>query len=191
MLLIQKLSSESSIITGTLPDNVCPTLEQLMSLKPSTRSCVDSTPYFITKMKVEIKDIPDILQPLFSWANQKLKTGEFGLSEDRNNKFNQFIVIFYLNGHHYIDEHTDDHEFLKRGSPIFSASFGEKRVFRIKKDENIVKYINTTDRSYLVMCGEMQKEFTHEILREDGEKGLDLGPRINVTFRCFDKLIKR
>lgn len=198
------LSSVSSFLAGNLPDNVCPSFEQLMSLKPEIRGRVvmmgkeiDTPryvahyikPYYYTGKMHEAADLPDILRPLLTWANNKLKKDEFGVIENKNMEFNQVLVNFYLDGLHYIGKHSDDEKQLEHGMPIFSASFGETRIFRIREKDGgsgtIVKDIDMKDKSYVVMCGDMQKEFTHEVPKILGNKGLALKPRVNVTFRCF------
>lgn len=92
-----------------------------------------------------------------------------------------------MNGGQYIGKHSDDERQLVENSVIFSASFGQTRIFRIrnKKDKTIVQDIKLEDRTFVVMCGDMQKEFTHEIPKVSGKQGERLRPRINVTFRIF------
>lgn len=71
-------------------------------------------------------------------------------------------------------------------SPILSLSFGATRKFRIRdKNDKIIKDIDLHDSDIIVMCGNMQKEFKHEIVKVSGEKGAKVGKRINITFRQF------
>jgi hypothetical protein len=37
------------------------------------------------------------------------------------------------------------------------------------------------------MGGEMQKHFTHEVVKIAGKKGEDVGRRLNITFRKWAK----
>lgn len=66
-------------------------------------------------------------------------------------------------------------------------SFGETRKFRIrnKNTKKITHDIELTDGTIVIMCGETQKYFTHEIVKVQGKKGLSTGKRISVTFRKF------
>lgn len=107
--------------------------------------------------------------------------------DDPNPAFNQALVNYYMDGTHYIGKHSDDERQLKSDSPVFSASLGQERVFRIryKTDGIIARDIPMEDGSFLMMCGDMQKEFTHEVPKVMGTKGALLKPRINVTFRIF------
>lgn len=68
-----------------------------------------------------------------------------------------------------------------------SISLGEKRIFRIRdyKTKDIVLDLDLLDRSYIVMGGDMQKHFTHGVIKVSGKKGLAIGRRINIIFRNF------
>ena len=101
--------------------------------------------------------------------------------------YNQVLINWYENGHHYIGRHSDDETQLISGSSIFSLSIGAERKFRIrdKKTKKIVKDIILKNGQVVVMCGDMQKEFTHEIVKIAGKKGENVGQRINITFRKF------
>jgi alkylated DNA repair dioxygenase AlkB len=63
---------------------------------------------------------------------------------------------------------------------VFSASFGQERVFRIinKKTLNPVKDIIMKDRTFMIMCGDTQKEFLHTVLQDTTQN-----KRLNITFR--------
>ena len=41
------------------------------------------------------------------------------------------------------------------------------------------------NQTYLIMCGDMQKKYTHEVPKVSGKKGEEMGRRINITFRKF------
>lgn len=90
-----------------------------------------------------------------------------------------------MNGHHYIGKHSDDERQLIPNSPIFSASFGAERVFRIrdKADGSIVRDVVMTDNSFVLMGPGMQKRFTHQVPKITGNKGAATPARINVIFR--------
>ncbi len=131
--------------------------------------------------------LPEIYQPLIDWCNEMVNNKTFTNKRANVGEFNQVLVNYYLNGLHYIGKHSDDEKQLLTGSVVFSASFGQERTFRIRKklDNSIVKDITMKHGSFIVMGGDMQKEFTHEVPKIMGNKGLKLKPRINVTFRMF------
>lgn len=104
-----------------------------------------------------------------------------------DNIWNGALVNWYPNGSSYIGPHSDDEKDLVPGSPILSFSFGQVRTFRIIKkkpasDGEISKIdLDTGHCSLIAMCGDMQKEYTHQITKTAKK----IGPRINVTIRCF------
>jgi alkylated DNA repair dioxygenase AlkB len=97
------------------------------------------------------------------------------------------LVNFYADGTQYIGKHADDERDLVAGAPILSYSFGAIRTFRIrdKKTNEIKIDVPTHDNCMIAMCGNMQKQFTHEITKLSGKKATELGKRINVTVRCL------
>lgn len=91
-----------------------------------------------------------------------------------------------MNGYHYIGSHADNEKQLVIGSPIVSISFGGTRTFRIRdKNKKIVKDFELKNKDIIIMGGTMQKEFKHEIVKVNGQKGLNVDKRINITFRQF------
>jgi alkylated DNA repair dioxygenase AlkB len=101
--------------------------------------------------------------------------------------FNSSLINWYMDGTHYIGTHADDERQLVPLSPIFTASLGATRLFRIrqKEDGKIVKDLYVKNGDILVMGGAMQKHFKHEIVKLSEAKGKLLGPRISLTFRQF------
>lgn len=104
---------------------------------------------------------------------------------------NSALINWYRNGQSYIGRHSDDEGQIKQDahgcSYIATASYGTDRVFRIrcKKTGAIVRDITVSDGHVYVMCGRMQKEFTHEIVKVNGKKGEGVGSRISITLREF------
>ena len=133
-------------------------------------------PYFFSGISHDSDPLPPIFQPLFDWTNS-LNYGEY----------NQCLINWYENGHHYISAHSDDESEFVEHSSIMSITLGETRTFRIreKTTKNIVHDIELPNGTYCVMGGNMQRFFTHEIVKVAGKKGERLGPRINITFRQF------
>jgi alkylated DNA repair dioxygenase AlkB len=189
------LSENSYILSGKIPIDIIPDFEEMMELKPQLPDTIMMlgkvvlTPrfvshylksYYYTGRTHEALPLPNVLDPLLEWANKHLVF-------EGNPLFNQVLLNFYLNGSQYIGKHSDDERPMVPGSPIFSASFGQVRVFRIrdKKDDSIVQEITMEDGTFILMCGNMQKEFKHEVPKVMGKKGEDMKPRINVTFRAF------
>lgn len=93
------------------------------------------------------------------------------------------LVNWYPDGDSYIGAHSDDERDLLPNAPILSYSFGQQRTFRIrdKKTKKTVKDVATEHESMIAMCGDMQKEYTHEVTKTKKP----MKPRINVTVRAF------
>jgi alkylated DNA repair dioxygenase AlkB len=94
--------------------------------------------------------------------------------------FNGILVNKYANGEDYIGKHSDDEKCLSN-SGVVSISYGAVRKFRIREKTTgkIVLDVPTNSGEMLIMGGDFQKEFTHEIPIEKKIKH----PRISFTFR--------
>lgn len=97
--------------------------------------------------------------------------------------FNGALVNYYHNGEEYIGAHSDDESGLSNGV-VACISLGADRTFRIKnkKDKSRIDVV-TKNGQLLVMDGDFQKEFTHEI---PIQKQIN-GGRISITFRKHTK----
>ena len=133
-------------------------------------------PYFFTGMAHAALPVPDSIKPYWDWANSA------GYGE-----FNQILINWYANGHHYIGPHSDDETQLVNDSQVLSLSLGAERIFRIreKKSKQVVQDISMPHGTVVVMGGMIQNQYTHEVPKINGKKGEDVGRRINITFRQF------
>lgn len=97
--------------------------------------------------------------------------------------FNGILVNSYINGEKYIGPHSDDERGLDKNGKKMVASicYGSTRTFRIrnKSTKSIVLDYPHETGTLLVMEGEFQKEFTHEIPKQLKIKE----ERISLTFR--------
>ena len=121
----------------------------------------------------EAMELPEEFEQFKIWANSL----GFGT-------FDQILINWYQDGNHYIGTHADNEPQIVKNSAILSISLGAERTFRIrsKYTNEVINNIAMTDKSYVVMGGEMQKHFTHEV-----PKVANSGKRINITFRIFKK----
>jgi alkylated DNA repair dioxygenase AlkB len=102
--------------------------------------------------------------------------------------FNGVLVNRYNSGEDYISAHSDDESALDCGTvestrkAVASISYGATRKFRIrdKQTNAIVLDYPVESRTLLVMDGNFQTEFKHEVVRELRVRE----PRISCTFRC-------
>lgn len=154
----------------------------------------------MTHKAVPLED--DFLKTLLAFVNKhSLKYGLREESEGRSLlEYKQVLVNWYEDGNHYIGKHSDNESQLVPNSAIYSFSFGQERDFVItsKKSRRDTpssesqrdtalqyrKVITMPTNSLLVMCGEMQKYYKHEVPKRALSKCPD--PRINVTMRLFE-----
>lgn len=102
------------------------------------------------------------------------------INEKFNSDYNGILINKYADGNDYIGKHSDDESALSNAG-VVAMSYGVSRIFRIRNKETgeIVKDIPTASNEILVMGGNFQKEFTHEIPIE--KKVTDT--RYSLTFR--------
>jgi len=94
--------------------------------------------------------------------------------------YNRMLVNEYVDGDDCVGKHSDGQKELDLSQGVAAISWGGVRNFRIrnKKDNSIVANIPTTPYSLMLMDGEFQTEFTHEIPK----KKMAL-TRVSMTFR--------
>lgn len=108
------------------------------------------------------------------------------VNEELDTKFNGILVNEYTSGEKYIGKHADDERYLdKKTSCVAGISYGATRKFRIRNKETseIVMDIDHEPCMLIVMSGDFQKEFTHEIPQQKKIKDC----RISLTFRHHTK----
>lgn len=134
--------------------------------------------YFFSGCLHRALPLPQQLKPFFEWANTIVPN---------TMRFNQVLVNWYANGKHYIGPHSDDERELVNYSPVLSVSLGQERIFRIrdKATKEIVVDIPMQSDTYVMMCGNIQKKYLHEVPKVSGKKGDEMDRRINITFRVF------
>jgi alkylated DNA repair dioxygenase AlkB len=113
--------------------------------------------------------LPEEFKPYLEFANS-LGHGTFNIA----------LINYYGHGGHYIGKHSDNEPVIIPNSPIVSISLGATRTFRIRNKSNneIIHDIELKHGTYLVMGGEMQKRYLHEV-----PKVAKSDQRINITFR--------
>lgn len=126
------------------------------------------------------------LELLLNWVNTTLvKMGiDMNISAPTTPKFNGILINQYTCGTDYISKHSDT------GVPVLPLwdagvamlSHGVPRTFRIReKTVSATKVLDlkTNSDELILMCGEFQREFTHEIPIEKKVQGV----RTSFTFR--------
>ena len=97
--------------------------------------------------------------------------------------FNAILVNRYVDGSNYISAHSDDRKGLEH-SVVACVCKGE-RIFRIrnKKTKEIERDVTTEDDIMIIMDGEFQTYYTHEI---PASKTF-CQERYSFTFRCHSE----
>lgn len=99
-------------------------------------------------------------------------------------EYQQLLINWYQDGDHYIGPHSDDESQLVKNSAIYSFSFGQTRDFVIKSKELDYKMVlELTNNSLIIMGGEIQKYYTHQVPKRSIKKCPNR--RINITSRLF------
>lgn len=189
--LIQ-LENKSWMNCRVVPDEVHvdeKIFQHLLSLKPTERATVK-----IYGKEQVIPRWQRLFGPDYQFAG-KLHKGEPFTSpylkkllewvcNDSDLPYTQCIMNWYMDGTEYLGAHSDNEAQLVAGTPVYSFSFGSTRDFVVtkKKDASApVVVIPMHDNTLIIMGGEMQQHYKHEVPKRLKVKE----PRINITFRVF------
>jgi alkylated DNA repair dioxygenase AlkB len=95
--------------------------------------------------------------------------------------FNAALLNFYRDGDDSMGWHSDNEKELSGNPVIASASFGATRTFQFKHktQKNAKVSVALSNGSLLVMQGETQHNWLHQVPKTSKEAG----QRINITFR--------
>ena len=99
--------------------------------------------------------------------------------------FNRVLLNYYRDGNDSVSWHSDTLPSSGRHHAIASVTFGETRVFKVRRkdDKKWQIEIPLTHGSFLLMGETMQDHYEHHIPKTSR----NIGPRINLTFRRSDK----
>ncbi|GAB1598897.1 alpha-ketoglutarate-dependent dioxygenase alkB homolog 3-like [Argonauta hians] len=103
--------------------------------------------------------------------------------------FNSMLANLYRDGHDSVGWHTDKNPALGNQPTIASLSFGDDRMFELRRnpppeengDYTYMQHVKVpvTNGCLLTMEGALQHDWQHRVPKEYHERG----PRINLTFR--------
>lgn len=109
--------------------------------------------------------------PLTAYSNLRLP----------RTSYNAVLCNLYRDGNDSVGLHADAEP--EMGPVIASVSLGAERLFRLKRKNGSVEFSERMPHgSLLVMAGDTQKSFRHEVPKEPGVTQ----PRINLTFRRIE-----
>ena len=100
------------------------------------------------------------------------------------------LVNWYKDGTDYIGAHRDDEKQIIPQTNVMTISFGAERTFRIRHDPKQGKGTlakvdyKVKSNSFLIMGGNFQEEFKHEIPKTKKV----LSSRISITLRKFNSV---
>jgi len=102
-------------------------------------------------------------------------------------RFNSVLLNLYRDGNDSMSWHCDDEKELGPNPIIASVNFGQQRRFDFRNKENPAQKhaIMLTDGSILVMKGDIQHKWQHQVAKSMKAKGA----RINLTFRLVNPAI--
>ncbi len=117
----------------------------------------------------------------FSEILLKIKTKVEAYS---GHKFTTCLANLYRNGNDSNGWHADNEKELGQNPIIASVSFGASRFFNLKHrtEKELKKKLELTSGSILLMQGETQHNYLHQIAKTKKE----IGARINLTFRILN-----
>jgi len=96
--------------------------------------------------------------------------------------FNSVLLNKYRDGNDSISWHTDAEKELGKNPVIASVNFGAERTFQLRHMQTNERIdINLTHGSLLIMLGELQHYWQHQVPKT---KIVKL-PRVNLTFRTI------
>jgi alkylated DNA repair dioxygenase AlkB len=139
--------------------------------------------YNFSGNSVEAKDITTV--PFFNEQLENIRN----LNENNRECYNSIFVNWYDNGEK-IGKHSDKEKSLIKEKPIYSVTLqpqGDPRTFILRPKKNITDTIGVVkipleDKSLVIMGGNIQTEYTHEVPKGNGK-------RINLTIRAY-KILK-
>jgi alkylated DNA repair dioxygenase AlkB len=128
----------------------------------------------------------------YSYSNITMSPHEFSKTIKRvkdkveafsGTEFTACLANLYRDGNDSNGWHADNEKELGRNPIIASVSFGESRFFHLKhrKDKKLKKKLSLSSGSLLLMKGETQHHYVHQVAKT---KRI-IGPRINLTFRII------
>jgi len=95
--------------------------------------------------------------------------------------YNAVLCNLYRDGNGSVGLHADDEP--EMGPVIASVSLGADRLFRLRRKDGSVAFSERLPHgSLLIMAGDTQKNFKHEVAKEPRVTQ----PRINLTFRRIE-----
>ena len=118
-----------------------------------------SNGYAYSGQKSDAMPLTDELRALLATVNEHCTAN-----------FNGILVNMYRTGEDYIGRHSDDERSLCPSAGVVALSLGAERTFRVRRKDGEpmdgganFKDFTTRNGQLMQMCGDFQREFTHEV----------------------------
>ena len=97
--------------------------------------------------------------------------------------FTSVLLNYYRNGNDSVSWHRDNEKVLRVNPVIASVSLGATRTFKFRHvdDHKLVRSIELTNGTFVLMKGETQHKWEHAILKTSKP----VGERISLTYRIL------
>ncbi|HLN54507.1 MAG TPA: alpha-ketoglutarate-dependent dioxygenase AlkB [Bacteroidales bacterium] len=122
--------------------------------------------------------------PVQPWT-ENLLTLKAKVEETAGIRFTQALLNLYRDGKDGVGWHRDKEKPWGLDPVIASLSLGAARTFQMRYKENkqIIKSVELTPGSLIIMKGLSQRCWEHRIPKTNKR----IGPRLNITFRVMEK----
>lgn len=119
------------------------------------------------------------------WTESLLQI-KTAIEKEARVNFTNALLNYYRDGKDSMGWHRDNEQELGINPVIGSVSFGASRIFRLRhyKTKKIMKSIELTHGSFLLMMGATQHYWEHQVPKTNKP----IGGRINLTFRILGPL---
>jgi alkylated DNA repair dioxygenase AlkB len=120
--------------------------------------------------------------PVQPWS-RSLNNLRENVEETAGVRFTHALLNLYRDGKDGVGWHRDHEEHWGTDPVIASLSLGAARTFQMRNNNNkqIIRSIELTPGSLLIMKGASQKSWQHRVPRTTRR----IGPRLNITFRVL------
>jgi hypothetical protein len=137
---------------------------------------------------------PDAIQPVeLSYLSDEEPTGKpvgktiYSIMKHINkvssDELNSVLLNAYRDGNDSISAHSDQ-EIIPPNNEVYALSLGESRTMHfVSLDKTDKHKIEIEHGDLLIMSGDTQQYYTHEIRKQPTKKNL----RVSLTFRCLPK----
>ena len=105
------------------------------------------------------------------------------IEEQAQIHFTSVLLNYYRDGNDHVGWHRDNEKVLRINPVIASVSFGASRTFKFRHiaDKSLVRSVELTHGTYVLMKGETQHKWEHQVPKTKKV----LTPRISLTFRIL------